>query len=329
MPRVIGREVGAVGFGLMGFTWRPQPTPTDQAIAAMKAALESGLTLWNGGEFYGTPECNSMTLLKAYFTKYPHDADKVTLVIKGGMDLDPLRPNSSPEGTRRSLDNIISGLGGLKKLDGYAPARRDPQTPLEVTCGIIQREYIETGKLGAVYLSECSAETIYEAAKHARIGAAEVELSMFSPDILSNGIAKACAEKNIPILAYSPMGRGILTGKFKNLADTKDLGIVTGLPRFQSGAFEHNLQLVHQVEEFAKTKSCTPAQLAIAWVRKHSDRPGLPTIVPIPGATAETRVRENAQLVELTEEEFDQVNGIVRNFDTMGNRYPDEVPINT
>ncbi|KAG6000249.1 hypothetical protein E4U43_001659, partial [Claviceps pusilla] len=208
MPHVIGKEVGPVGYGLMGFTWRPQPTPTDQAIAALKAALESGLTLWNGAEFYGTPECNSMTLLKAYFTKYPHDADKVTLVVKGGMDLDPLAPNSSPEGTRRSLDNIIGGLGGLKKLDGYAPARRDPKTPLEVTCGIIQREYIDTGKLGALYLSECSAETIHEAAKHATIGAAEVEFSMFSPDILSNGIAKACAEHNIPILAYSPLGRG-------------------------------------------------------------------------------------------------------------------------
>lgn len=193
----------------IGFTWRPEPTPTEQAIGAMKAALESGLSLWNGAEFYGTAECNSMTLLKAYFTRYPLDADRVTLVVKGGMDLDTHRPNGSPEGTRRSLDNIIRGLGGLKKLDGFAPSRRDPDTPLEVTFGIIQREYIDTGKVGAIYLSECSADTIREAAKCARIGAAEVELSMFSPDILSNGIGKACADNNIPILAYSPMGRGV------------------------------------------------------------------------------------------------------------------------
>ncbi|KAG6294633.1 hypothetical protein E4U45_006313 [Claviceps purpurea] len=329
MPQVFGKQAGPIGFGLMGFTWRPQPTPNDQAIEAMKAAVESGLTLWNGGEFYGTPECNSMTLVKAYFARYPDDADKVTLVIKGGLHLDSLKPDSSPEGTRRSLDNILLGLDGVKKLDGYAPARRDPSTPLADTFGVIQKEYIDTGKLGAVYLSECSADTIHEAAKHATIGAAELELSMFSPDIFHNGIAKACAEHHIPILAYSPLGRGVLTGKYKSLSDTKHLGMVTGWPRFQPGAFEHNLKLVHQVEAIAETKGCTPGQLAIAWVCKHSDSPGLPTIIPIPGTTTVDRVRENARLVQLTEKEFDQVNDIVRQFDTVGDRYPDKMPVNT
>lgn len=200
----------------IGFTWRPEPTPIDQAIEALKAALESGLTLWNGAEFYGTPDCNSMTLTKAYFTKYPEDADKVTLVIKGGMDLTTHKQDGTPEGTRRSLDNIIKQLGGTKKLDGFAPSRRDPSTPLEVTYGVIQKEYIETGKLGAVYLSECSAETVHEAAKLTKIGAAEVELSMFSPDILTNGVVEACAQHGIPILAYSPMGRGVRSCQNEN-----------------------------------------------------------------------------------------------------------------
>ncbi|KAF5125411.1 Pyridoxal reductase [Metarhizium anisopliae] len=329
MPQVIGKEVGPIGYGLMGFTWRPEPTPIDQAIEALKAALESGLTLWNGAEFYGTPDCNSMTLTKAYFTKYPEDADKVTLVIKGGMDLTTHKQDGTPEGTRRSLDNIIKQLGGTKKLDGFAPSRRDPSTPLEVTYGVIQKEYIETGKLGAVYLSECSAETVHEAAKFAKIGAAEVELSMFSPDILTNGVAEACAQHGIPILAYSPMGRGMLTGRFKSVADMQDRGIISSFPRFQSGAFEHNLKLVGQVEEIAKVKGCTPGQLAIAWVRKHSNRPGLPTIIPIPGATAASRVRENAKLVDITDEEFTRISDMVKNFETAGKRYPDSVPTNT
>ncbi|KAK2591776.1 hypothetical protein QQS21_010535 [Conoideocrella luteorostrata] len=329
MPQVLGNEVGSIGYGLMGFTWRPEPTPTGQAIEAMKAALESGLTLWNGAEFYGTAECNSMTLLKAYFSKYPEDADKVTLAMKGGMDPETHAPDGSPQGTRRSLDNIINGLGGLKKLDGFAPSRRDPNTPLETTYGVIQREYIDTGKLGAVYLSECNANTIREAAKHAQIGAVEVEMSMFTPDILANGIAEACAELNIPIMAYSPMGRGILTGRFKQVSDIKDRGIMTVLPRFQPGAFEHNLQLVDQVDTIAKKKGCTSGQLAIAWVRKHSNRPGLPTIIPLPGATAAARVRENAKLVDITEEEFSEINLIVKNFEAVGNRYPDQVPMNT
>jgi pyridoxine 4-dehydrogenase len=187
----------------------------------LKAALNNGLTLWNGAEFYGTPDCNSMTLLKAYFTKYPEDADKVTLVIKGGMDLDTHRPDGSPKGTRRSLDNIINSLGGTKKLDGFAPSRRDPNTPLAVTYGVIQQEYINTGKLGAVYISECSADTIREASKFAKIGAAEVEMSMFSPDILTNGVAEACFEHNIPILAYAPIGRGVSSRALKTSPSKK------------------------------------------------------------------------------------------------------------
>ena len=150
-----------------------------------------------------------MTLLKAYFTKYPEDADKVTLIIKGGADLKTHKLDGSPEGIRRSLDNILNQLGGVKKLDLFSCTRRDPNTPLEVPFGVIQKEYIDTGKLGAIALSEVSAQTIHEAAKIAKIGTVEVELSMFSPDILTNGVAAACAEHDIPITAYSPIGRGV------------------------------------------------------------------------------------------------------------------------
>lgn len=236
MATVINKSVGPIGYGLMGksnhfavfvenkkkslrnnlltayllgFTWRPERPPLDQAIAALKTALNNGMTLWNGAEFYGPPEYNSLTLLKAYFTKYPEDADKVTLIIKGGVDLKTLKPNGSPEYVRQSLDNIISQLGGTKKLDLFSYSRRDPNTPLEVTFGVIQKEYIDTGKLGAIALSECNADTINEAAKIAKIGTVEVELSIFTPDILNNGIAAACAQHGIPITAYSPIGRGV------------------------------------------------------------------------------------------------------------------------
>lgn len=121
----------------------------------------------------------------------------------------------------------------------------------------------------------------------------------------------------------------MLTGRFKSIADIQDRGIMSKFPRFQPGAFEHNLQLVNQVEEIAKEKGCTPGQLAIAWVRKHSNRPGLPTIIPIPGATAASRVRENAKVVDITEEEFAKITDLVKNFETAGKRYPDFVPTNT
>lgn len=194
---------------IIGFTWRPNPIPTEDAIAAMKAALEGGCNLWSGAEFYGTPEYNSMTLLNAYFTKYPEDADKVVLSMKGAMDLTTHAPDGSPEGVRRSMDNILKQLDGKKKVDLFSCSRRDTNTPLEVTIGVLQKEYIDTGKLGGFALSECSAATVREAAKLTKVHIVEVELSMFSPDILNNDIAKACGENNITIEAYSPMGRGV------------------------------------------------------------------------------------------------------------------------
>ena len=167
------------------------------------------MNLWNGAEFYGTPEYNSMTILKAYFTKYPADADKVVLCIKGGMNPQTFKADGTAAGTRRSLDNIISQLGGVKKLDLWAPGRRDADTPLSETFATAQKEYIDTGKLGGISMSEAGVETINEAAKYAKIAAIELELSIFSPDILTNGIAAACGQHNIAIQAYSPQGRGV------------------------------------------------------------------------------------------------------------------------
>ncbi|KAM0456652.1 hypothetical protein ACHAO4_003683 [Trichoderma viride] len=329
MVKFLDKEVGPIGFGLMGLTWRANPPPLEQALATMKAAVENGLTMWNGGEFYGTPEYNSMTIIKHYFTKYPEDADKVFLAMKGGVNLEALRPDGSPENIRRSLDNILAQLDGKKKVDAFCCARRDPSTPLDITFGVIQKEYIDTGKIGAIMLSECGVNTIKEAVKVAKIVAAEVELSLFTPDILKNGIAAACKEHDIPIIAYSPIGKGMLTGEFKNKEDVKKLGMVANFPRFQGEGFEHNLKLVQQVEAVASDKACTPAQLAINWVRNMSTDPELPLVIPIPGATTIARVEENSKVVELTGEDMQSLTGLAKNFETAGARYPSHVPTNT
>ena len=167
------------------------------------------MTLWNGAEFYGKPDYNSMTLVNAYFTKYPEDADRVILSMKGCIDPATYKPDGSPGFVRQSLGNILKQLDGKKKVDLFSCARRDPKSPFDVTVNIIQKEYIDTGKIGGFALSECSVETVQEAVKHAKVHIAELELSMFSPDILKNGIAAACAEHDIAIIAYSPVGRGV------------------------------------------------------------------------------------------------------------------------
>ncbi|KAK6213963.1 aldo/keto reductase [Colletotrichum tabaci] len=329
MPQLNGQEVGNIGYGLMGLTWRPQPCSEEQAFEAMRAALKNGNNFWNGGEFYGTPEYNSSVLLERYFAKFPEDADKVVLSMKGGVNLKNLHPDGSPEGVRRSLDNIINQLKGRKKVDMFECARRDKNTPLEVTFGVIQKEYIDTGKVGGICLSEVSAATIHEAVKHAKIVGVEVELSLFSTEILTNGVASACAQYGIPIIAYSPVGRGMLTGQVKTLDDIPHDDMRRHMPRFQPDTFGINIKLVEQVETLARKKGVTPAQLAIGWTVALSRRPGIPVIIPIPGATTADRVNENAKLVELTDEEMAEIDATLAKFEVVGGRYPEGAPVNT
>lgn len=175
----------------------------------MRASLAAGAIFWNGGEFYGPVNRNSNHLLNEYFTEYPDDADKVVLSIKGGLDVNEFRPNGSPENIKRSIDACLKVLDGKKFIDLFEPARVDPNTPIEVTVAAID-EYVKAGKIGGISLSEVSAESIRKAAKVATISAVEVEFSLFSTDILSNGIAQACAELEIPVVAYSPISRGLL-----------------------------------------------------------------------------------------------------------------------
>lgn len=322
MVQILGKDVGVTGFGLMGLTWREKVPTVDESIATMKAAVNNGMLLWSAAEFYGTPEYNSLTLLKAYFTRHPEDADKVVIVVKGGIDPVTHREDGTAEGTRRSIRNILKQLGGVKKLDIWNPGRRDPRTPLAETFAAAQ-EFIDAGELGGVALSEVNNKTLREGIEAAKLALVEVEMSMFSPDILRNGLAAICAENNIPVMAYSPIGRGLLTGRFSESNPVE--GFIGTYPRLTGDNFKHNLKLVDQTKALAEKKGCTPAQLAIAWVRAQSERGGNPAIIPIPGSTTVPRVEENAKVVDLTEEEFKEVTALVDSFETAGNRYPDSV----
>lgn len=213
MTTISGTKIGPIGFGLMGLTLRATPLPQEQAFAAMKAALDAGANNWNGGEIYGVPEANSLQLLNAYFTKYPEDADKVVLSIKGGCEVGGIpkgaHPNGTPENIKRSIDECLKVLDGKKFLNLFEAARVDPNVPIETTVKAID-EYVKAGKIGGISLSEVSAASIRKAAKVAKISAVEVEVSLWATDIFDNGIAETCAELGIPIFAYSPIGRGFL-----------------------------------------------------------------------------------------------------------------------
>lgn len=183
----------------MGLTWRSTLPSEEQCFAAMRTALANGCNLWNGGESYGTPEHNSLTLLKKYYEKYPNDANRVILNVKGGAT-STLSPDGSPEFVKKSVLNCLEMLGGKGGIDMFECARRDPNVPLKTTLEALA-ELVDEGKIGGVALSEVNAETIRETAKITKILAVEVELSLWSTDPLTNGIAAACAELKIPIQA--------------------------------------------------------------------------------------------------------------------------------
>jgi pyridoxine 4-dehydrogenase len=190
-------------------TWRQSPPPASQAFEAMRTALSLGANNWNGGELYGTPERNSLHLLNEYFTKYPEDAEKVVLSIKGGLVPGQLKPDGSEAGVKRSIDECLKVLDGKKFLDLFECARVDLNVPIEDTIGYIA-EYVKAGKLGGISLSEVSAKSIRRAHAVHPISAVEVEFSLYATEILENDVASTCAELNIPIIAYSPVGRGFL-----------------------------------------------------------------------------------------------------------------------
>lgn len=208
-------------------TWRETPVPDEQAFAAMKAALKSGANFWNGGELYGTPHANSLHLLNRYFTKYPEDADKVVISIKGSVSTTKMGPDNSEKNIRRSIDECLKVLDGKKFLDLFEPARQDPNVPLEETMNAMA-EYVKEGKLGGISL---------------------------------------------------------------------------------------------EVQKVAKAKGCTPAQVALAWVRSHSGRDGLGTIIPIPGSTTEARTVENGAEVGLSDEELTELEEIMQKTVVAGSRY--------
>lgn len=154
------------------------------------------------------------------------------------------------------------------------------------------------------------------------IAAVEVELSLWSTDILENDVAKTCAELNIPIIAYSPLGRGVLTGTVTSLADIPEGDIRRRMSRFQEANFEHNLKLINEVTSLATRKGVPPAQIALAWVRSLSGKPGMPTIIPIPGGTTVDKVVQNMDGVStLSDGELAEIDAVLKKHTVAGPRY--------
>ncbi|WAR61359.1 hypothetical protein PtB15_12B44 [Puccinia triticina] len=329
--RKVGQEkvelvsVCPIGYGLMRLTWGPKETPDEKAFKTILTFLNGGGKFIDSGEFYGNgPDRlhSNLQLLARFFDVYPEwiEEGKCFLSVKGGINLDGGElndPDGSMEALRRSVDNINEQLGGKKKMDLFQMARVDKNVPIED----VMKSYktlINEGKFKHVGLSEVSAETIRRAQAVHPISAVEVEYSPWLLDIEHNGILATCEKLRIPIVAYSPLGLGMLTGKIKSLDDLDPNDMRRHFDRFLPENFHHNLQLTDKFTSLAQKKKCTPVQLVLAWLLMQSE-----LIIPIPGSTRAEGVEEclESLQVKLSEDEVKEIRDVVDKADIKGLRY--------
>ncbi|KAF8524898.1 aldo/keto reductase [Hysterangium stoloniferum] len=319
-----GIQVAAIGHGLMGMTWTPNPISDEQAFESIIKGIEAAggaKVLLNSGEFYGAnfgPA--NLELLARFYKKHPEYVDKTVLCVKGAIS--PKGCRSSIEVLRASIDNINARLEGTKRVDIFESARVDPTRTIEEAIKNM-KVLIDEGKFDHIGLSECSAETFRRAHAVHPIASVEIEVSPWSYEDETRKVIATSIELKVPILAYSPLGNGFLTGQISKPEDIPAGDIRLHLDRFKPENFEPNLKLVVALKSIAEKRGVTPAQLCLAWVRSLS-----PHIIPIPGSSKATRTLENmaASEVSLTKEELVEIDEILSKVVVHGGRYTADTP---
>ena len=314
-----GITASQLGLGCMGMSEFYGTTNDTESLKTLHRALELDITFWDTADAYG-PHLNEILLSKAL----KGIRNQVTLATKFGIVRDPANPQTrglsgKPEYVKTACEASLKRLE-TDVIDLYYLHRVDPATPVEETVGAMA-DLVKAGKIRGIGLSEVSATTIRKAHAVHPLTAIQSEYSLWTREP-EDAVLQTCKELGIAFVAYSPLGRGFLTGQIKSFDDFEPDDYRRFSPRFQGENFQKNLDLVNKLEQLALQKGCTTSQLALAWVMAQDEN-----IFPIPGTKRIKYLEENAGAlnVHFTEEELKAINTIAPKDIAAGMRYPEQM----